>query len=71
MDGELVRRQKFLKKQLTTFVAKGGSYSAISALVNIPATMLGALIYELFIVDSDRGKKSSVVQRYWSHIPHT
>jgi len=34
--------------------AKGGSYSAITALVNIPATMLGATIYELFIVDSDR-----------------
>jgi hypothetical protein len=31
--------------------------------VNIPATMLGALIYELFIVDSDRGKKSSVVPK--------
>jgi glycerol uptake facilitator-like aquaporin len=34
--------------------ARGGPYSAISALVNIPATMLGAVIYEWFIVDSDR-----------------
>jgi len=34
--------------------AKGGPYSAISALVNIPATMLAGFIYEFFIVDSDR-----------------
>ena len=50
-------------KKLTACIAKGGSYGAISALVNIPATMLGATIYELFLVDSDRGKKLSVVPK--------
>ncbi|KAF4613507.1 hypothetical protein D9613_007568 [Agrocybe pediades] len=34
--------------------AKGDSYSAITSLVNIPATMLAAFIYEFFLVDSDR-----------------
>jgi len=34
--------------------AAGDNYSAISALVNIPATLLGALIYETFLHDSDR-----------------
>ncbi|KAF5327448.1 hypothetical protein D9619_004228 [Psilocybe cf. subviscida] len=34
--------------------AAGDSYSAITALVNIPATLFGALIYETFLHDSDR-----------------
>jgi len=34
--------------------AAGGSYAAIAALVNIPATLLAAVVYELFLVDSDR-----------------
>ena len=57
MDGELpIQRTKGRENKLTIYPAKGGSYSAITALVNIPATMLGATIYELFVVDSDRGK---------------
>jgi hypothetical protein len=35
--------------------AGGTSYSAISALVNIPATLVGILLYEIFLVDSDAG----------------
>jgi hypothetical protein len=57
------QRRKGRDEKLTTCVAKGGPYSAISALVNIPATMLGVIMYEFFIVDSDRGKKSSVVPK--------
>lgn len=34
--------------------AAGGTYAAIAALTNIPATLLGAFLYELFLVDSDR-----------------
>lgn len=34
--------------------ASGGKYSAISTLTNIPATMLGVMIYEIFLTDSDR-----------------
>jgi len=34
--------------------ASGGRYAAIAALTNIPATLLGAFIYEIFLSDSDR-----------------
>lgn len=39
------------------FIAKGTSFSAISALANIPATIFGVFVYEIFFVDSDRGEK--------------
>lgn len=35
--------------------AAGGAYAAIAALTNIPATMIGALIYEFILTDSARG----------------
>ncbi|KAJ7027381.1 putative aquaporin 2 [Mycena alexandri] len=34
--------------------AAGGSYAAIAALTNIPATLLGCVAYELMLSDSDR-----------------
>ncbi|KAJ7775497.1 aquaporin-like protein [Mycena metata] len=34
--------------------AGGGSYAAIAALTNIPATLLGCVAYELMLSDSDR-----------------
>lgn len=34
--------------------AGGGKYAAIAALTNIPAMLLGAFIYEVFLTDSDR-----------------
>jgi len=34
--------------------AAGGRYAAIAALTNIPFTLLGVLIYETFLTDSDR-----------------
>lgn len=34
--------------------AGGGKFAAIAALTNIPATLLGAFIYEVFLTDSDR-----------------
>ncbi|GLB40442.1 putative MIP aquaporin (TC 1.A.8) family protein [Lyophyllum shimeji] len=34
--------------------AAGGKFAAIAALTNIPATLLGAFIYEFFLTDSDR-----------------
>ena len=37
------------------FAATGGRYAAIAALVNIPAIVVGAYIYEVFLTDSDRG----------------
>ncbi|KAH9481738.1 hypothetical protein JR316_0006265 [Psilocybe cubensis] len=50
--------------------AKGGAYSAIAALVNIPATILGATIYELFIVDSDRPVSSGGLEFINHHANH-
>jgi hypothetical protein len=34
----------------------GGNYGAVTALTNIPATIFGIILYEIFLVDSDRGK---------------
>ncbi|PBK88339.1 aquaporin-like protein [Armillaria gallica] len=34
--------------------ASGGPYAALAALTNIPATMVGVLLYELFLADSQR-----------------
>ncbi|KAF8232708.1 aquaporin-like protein [Tricholoma matsutake] len=34
--------------------AAGGSYAAIAALTNIPATLVAACLYEFFLTDSDR-----------------
>jgi len=50
--------------------AKGGPYSAISALVNIPATMLAAFIYEWFLVDSDRVVDSAHLEFMNAHANH-
>nr|B0DAC6.2 RecName: Full=Aquaporin Lacbi1:387054 [Laccaria bicolor S238N-H82] len=36
--------------------AAGSGYSAIACLINIPATLLGVFLYEVFFTDSDRGK---------------
>ncbi|KAL9714103.1 hypothetical protein Ac2012v2_002412 [Leucoagaricus gongylophorus] len=34
--------------------AGGGKYAAIAALTNIPATIFAVILYEVFLVDSDR-----------------
>lgn len=50
--------------------AKGTSYSAIAALVNIPATLLAACIYEFFFVDSDAAvapESLKMIQHHQSH----
>ncbi|KAF9268467.1 aquaporin-like protein [Marasmius fiardii PR-910] len=36
------------------FQAHGGAYGAISALTNIPATLIAAFLYQIFMVDSAR-----------------
>ncbi|KAG6820944.1 hypothetical protein H0H93_009180 [Arthromyces matolae] len=45
--------------------AAGGSYSAITAFTNIPATLFGAFIYEVFLTDSDRACEFGV-----AHVNH-
>jgi len=50
--------------------AKGGPYSAISALVNIPATMFAAFIYEWFLVDSDRVIDAAHLEFISAHANH-
>lgn len=35
--------------------AGGGPYAAIAALTNIPATILAAVFYEVFLCDTSRG----------------
>jgi hypothetical protein len=40
---------------LTSESAAGGNYAAIAALTNIPAMIIAAGIYEIFLTDSDRG----------------
>jgi len=50
--------------------AKGGAYSAIAALTNIPATLVAAFIYEFFIVDSDRVVAASHLEFMNHHANH-
>jgi len=38
--------------------ASGGSYAALAALTNIPATIFGIAIYEFFFADYSRGTSS-------------
>lgn len=40
-----------------SFLAGGGSYAAVAALTNIPATLVGVFLYEFFLTDSDRGEE--------------
>lgn len=51
-----VETQKVYLFADTMELAAGGSYSAVTALTNIPATLFGVVLYEIFLVDSDRGK---------------
>ncbi|KAG7440596.1 aquaporin-like protein [Guyanagaster necrorhizus] len=37
--------------------ASGGSYAALAALTNVPATVVGVLLYELFLADSQRAAR--------------
>jgi len=41
--------------------AAGGPYAAIADLVNIPAIIFGAYLYEIFLTDSDRAVTSSQI----------
>jgi len=42
--------------------AAGGRYAAIAALVNIPAIIFGAYLYEVFLTDSDRAVTSAQLE---------
>jgi glycerol uptake facilitator-like aquaporin len=46
--------------------ASGGKYAAIAALTNIPATLFGAFLYEIFLTDSDRVMPRA--QREWLEV---
>lgn len=43
--------------------ASGGAYAAIAALTNIPATILAALYYNVFLADTQRGTAISCMFR--------
>lgn len=44
-------------------LAAGGKYAAIAALTSIPASLFGVLLYEIFLVDSARGRSLQYVLR--------
>ncbi|KAJ3562309.1 hypothetical protein NP233_g9656 [Leucocoprinus birnbaumii] len=48
--------------------AGGGSYAAIAALTNIPATIFAVVLYELFLVDSDRLVTREALE--FAHLAH-
>jgi len=50
--------------------ASGGSYAAIAALTNIPATICGVLFYELMITDSSRVITAAYVEVLAGHRAH-
>lgn len=50
--------------------AGGGSYAALAALTNIPATILGGLFYEFILADSSRVITSSHIEFLAGHRAH-
>ncbi|KAL0955012.1 hypothetical protein HGRIS_003934 [Hohenbuehelia grisea] len=50
--------------------AAGGSYAAVAALTNIPATLLAVLVYELMLSDSDRVLPSATLEYLRVHTQH-
>jgi len=50
--------------------AVGGRYAIIAALTNIPATLLGACIYEFLLADSDRAIPASHMDVISTKISH-
>ncbi|KDR76189.1 hypothetical protein GALMADRAFT_464632 [Galerina marginata CBS 339.88] len=50
--------------------AKGDGFSAISSLVNIPATVFAAVLYEIFFTDSDRVIDASHLDYIRVHANH-
>ena len=46
---------RFMVMSIWGSAASGGSYAAIAALTNIPATLCAVIFYELFLADSSRG----------------
>ncbi|KAK7685269.1 hypothetical protein QCA50_011632 [Cerrena zonata] len=50
--------------------ASGGSYAALAALTNIPATIIGAMLYEFVFADSSRVITSSHVEFLAGHHAH-
>ncbi|KAI0683379.1 aquaporin-like protein [Cytidiella melzeri] len=50
--------------------AAGGKYAAIAALANIPATILGAVFYEVFLLDSSRVITPIHVSHIGAHLAH-
>jgi hypothetical protein len=51
--------------------ASGGSYAAIAALTNIPATLLAATFYEFFFTDSSRVMPQAQRDFLFSHKAHS
>lgn len=50
--------------------ASGGTYAALAALTNIPAMLLGVVIYETFLTDSDRVVGSGHLEYMLAHKNH-
>lgn len=50
--------------------ASGGSYAALAALTNVPATVVGVLLYELFLADSQRVIPQSSMEYIRVHKNH-
>jgi len=57
-----------LKCQLKSLPAGGGKYAAITALTNIPATLFAVILYEVFLVDSDRLVTPQALE--FTHLAH-
>lgn len=50
--------------------AAGSGYSAIACLINIPATLLGVFLYEVFFTDSDRVVSPAALTIMNAHANH-
>ena len=55
---------RFMVMSIWGRAASGGSYAAIAALTNIPATLCAVIFYELFLADSSRGALLAFLERF-------
>ncbi|KAF7792423.1 hypothetical protein EIP86_003460 [Pleurotus ostreatoroseus] len=61
---------RFMVMSIWGRAASGGSYAAIAALTNIPATLCAVIFYEVFLADSSRVITQAHVETLAGHLAH-
>ncbi|KAJ3551987.1 hypothetical protein NM688_g4395 [Phlebia brevispora] len=62
---------RFMTMSIWGIKASGGTYAAIAALTNIPATLCAIMFYEVFLADSSRVITQAHVEVITGHLAHS